>query len=259
MTLLHELAHILFDRTHDTLFSPDREFLRKPTPAWTWRLFGGFGDVEVHADAFAACFLAPAEGVRQAVGDRAPSSEPAIHAVGATFGIGRIAAVNRLCDVYGLPPEVRDAMSGRRARRYPADFAADSVEPNRIGLRPAFLMELVGDALRRKLIGRARAWECLDVPFSEALPIEGLPEALTAPLVSAEGRVRRAASRLLRSAHPDRSLHPGAVADDPRGWRVEVLEGGIGDRELSPAGCLVLDLEGVLLADGVTPESSRGD
>lgn len=285
MTLAHELAHLLFDSAHRVLFSPHHRFRRRPVNGWRWQLFDGFGDIEVHADAFGACFLAPAEGVHRLVGKHDPTSEAAIGRVGAHFGVGRTVAINRLVDVFDLPHEARVEMESRPRSHYESDFAEDQIEGD-AAIRRGDLLQLVTDALIAKKIGKTRACECLGVPLTEPLPIPSLPDALRSPPISPDRSIIAAAQRHLtasyRASDGGRSLHPlraerlcehcgeveghhvaprekcpfEATTFKPGGaWQVWVGEGGIGEPTLADAGHLVMDEQGVLIEDHVTPES----
>lgn len=94
----------------------------EPTPAeldayartfGMWRFFEGFDRVEQRANAFAAHFLAPAEGVRETVGSGNPTSEDAVTALCQRYGIGRTTAVWRLDHTFGPGPSMRSQMLAR--------------------------------------------------------------------------------------------------------------------------------------------------
>lgn len=242
MTLAHELAHILFDLdSRQTLFSPHlgNRPDRRALPG-RWRLFRDFDDVEAHADAFAACLLAPGEAVREAVAHVSPTSEEAIARVGSRFGVGRFVAINRLRDVFGFSPEERTAMITRSRTHYDANFEGDRVEAG-IGLRDGVLKARVAEALRRGALQASRAREMLGVDLTAPLPLEGLDEALVRPQVSADRRVLVAAQRFLNEHHPNAPLMAtGAVAEGD-GWRVELRREGYGPDACPPVGTLRLD------------------
>jgi hypothetical protein len=247
MTLAHELAHLLFDSSHGwALFSPHGPFLRRPR-GWRWQLFKGFDDIEVHADAFAACFLAPADGVRRSVGPHDPTSEVAIAAVGATFGVGRTVAINRLQHVFNLSHEQRIEMESRSRSSYQAD-SSDRVEAG-IGIRGGLLPQLVAEALRHGRISRVRAREYLGVSPIEDLPIPELPEELRRPILGRERWIVDQAQRYL-SARGE-NLYPLRVEPAGTGWRVSVGSGGVGDATLVGSGALILDGEGKVVDDQV--------
>lgn len=249
MTLAHELSHLLFDGgVSQVLFSP-----RHPpsvTGGWRWRLFDGFDDIEVQADAFAACFLAPAEGVRRCVGALAKDGEAAISAVGAHFGVGRTVAINRLQDVFNLPREVRVEMESRPARRYEGLGSEDRVLDG-VGVRRGELAALAEAALAAGVIGKVRAWEALGLPLTEPWPGPGLDQALRGPPLGREAWLKARAQRHLRERHEGRALHATQVQPVGGRYQVSVVEGGVGQRETSAAGTLWLDAEGRVLADEV--------
>ncbi|MBI5513362.1 MAG: ImmA/IrrE family metallo-endopeptidase [Deltaproteobacteria bacterium] len=250
MTIAHELAHLLFDEAERPALLSPRRPVRSARP-WRWRLFEGFDELEVRADAFAACLLAPGVAVRHAVGARDPSSEEAVGVVGSTFGVGRIVAINRLQDVFGLSDEDRRRMGSRDPIRYHSAFEADVVEDG-VGLRSGVLRTLVREALAEGRIARSTAWACLDLPVTEPLPYDDLPPAQRAPLSPPEDALRACAQRLL-VAHRGRVLHAVAVRAQGTRCCVDVVEGGFGERTLTPAGYLVLSPAGALLEDHVTP------
>lgn len=248
MTLAHELSHLLLDRSRGaTWLSPHRRPLNRPKKGWRWQLFDGFDDLEVHADAFAACFLAPEEGVRRCVGTLDPRSEGAIGAVGGGFGVGRTVAINRLQHVFHLSREARAEMESRPPTRYQADFPGDRVEPGS-GMRSGVMRELVRQALEANVIGRVRAAEYLGVPLTEELPLPGLAEPLRRPVLGRERWALALAQKHLALGSDAGWLHALRAEPDEAGWRVVVGFGGVGD-ELAPAGDLLLDGEGRVVAD----------
>lgn len=252
MTLAHEFAHLLFDQAREVLFSPPRRIFKKPGRSWSWRLFDGFDDIEVQADAFAACFLAPADGVKRCVGAREPSSEGAIGAVGRTFGVGRTVAINRLQHVFNLSQAIRAEMENRTACHYEADFPEDQ-EAAPSGLRSGVLVPLVMEALTAGKIGKARAWEYLGLPLTE--PARMLPAEFRQPPVGRETRLAAAAQRYLAASYPERPLHALRVRCEGGQGRVSLGEGGIGERELTDAGSLSLDEDGHVLSAHVRAAS----
>lgn len=253
MTLAHELAHLLFDLdTRRTLFSPHVPPRGARTVPGRWRLFDGFGEVETHADAFAACLLAPGEAVIAAVDTLEPTSEAAIARVGSRFGVGRSVAINRLRDVFRLSPEQRAEMDRRVSPpRYPAAFEGDCVREG-VGLREGLLKAQVTEALRRGVLQRSRAHEILGVPLTEALPLAGVDSALTQPLISAEQRTLLTAQQHLARVFPNEALQATEVHADGERWVVEVRREGYGPAETKRVGTLTLDDRGGLIANDVT-------
>ena len=257
MTLAHELAHLLFDqRTRRALLSPNRPPPSAPRGGSRWQLFSGFLDMEAHADAFAACFLAPAAGVRAVVGSRDPSSEEAIGLVGARFGVGRTVAINRLQHSFVLSRELRFAMDTRSPLVYSAAGFEDDRVDEGIGLRAGVLVQLARTALERALIGRSRCREYLGRSAAEPLPFPDMPNDIKAPLLSPADVIRRYAQRYI-IANSDRTLHPMAVELSGDNWRVEIMEGDIGESNLDDAGYLILNKIGCVLEDKIKQNKTQ--
>ena len=138
MTLAPELAHILFDLEGDqrTLFSPPMSDWAKARTAGRWRICERFDDIEVEADKFAACLLAPRDEVAAVAERLDPTGDLAIAAVGERFGVGKVVAINRLQVCFGLSQEERQRMVERSEDLHweTHDFDADVVD-EREGLR----------------------------------------------------------------------------------------------------------------------------
>ncbi len=248
-TLAHELCHLLFDeemQTRRALLSPHGR---------------GVADlrlerVEQRARAFAACFLAPAEGVRRAVGSADPTSEEAIRIVGSTFGVGRTVVINRLQHVFGLSDDQRRAMAMRADQRYEGHFEGDSVtEP--LGYRGGALCSLTRDALLAKKISRTRARRLIGLTPADALPFPELDPTVLAPLVTAAEQMRRRADVLL-SRMSEGSLLAASAELEGDTWRVTVIGGGVGAREPAERGHLLLSRSGELLEDHLVASGSGG-
>lgn len=234
MTLAHELAHLLFDMgAHRTLFSPHTPSRSLAQGTGRWRLFEGFDDIEAHADAFAACFLAPGDAVREAVGETDPTTEAAIAAVGARFGVGRTVAINRLQHTFRLSPEDRVRMETREERAAWTCAVDDVVAPEELGLRAGVLRELVATALKEGRIGAVRAREVLALPLTRSLDLPGLDAAAQTAPVSPEAAVRLRVAEALARRHPEAELAAASMRREGGGWRVGVVRGEAGDR--SPA------------------------
>lgn len=228
-TIAHELCHLLFDMNQEqrqVLVSPNRHGL----PV-------ALQEMESTARAFAACLLAPTEGVRATVGQLDPSSENAIRAVGETYGVGRTLAINRLHHVFALSPTQRSEMDWRSAQSYAADFAADE-PPVAIGLRGQPLLGLLRRAVEGRKLSPARARRMLLLEPGVALPFSDLGAAI-APAASPQARIIRVANGYLAESHP------GLIAIDPERspdgtWRVHAVAGGGGGHDDAPRGILVL-------------------
>ncbi|HEU4533392.1 MAG TPA: XRE family transcriptional regulator, partial [Polyangiaceae bacterium] len=153
MTLAHELCHLLFDLDRAAPAAPRRRFLFSPYRGESSRgarrarvhLPSELETAERRANAFAAHFLAPPEGVKLAVGGLVPTSTDAVNAVCRRFQIGRETAVNQLTNTYGLSKEERHGLLSR-----PASDVLPREHPDaapRPGLRAGRLHDLVARAL----------------------------------------------------------------------------------------------------------------
>ncbi len=263
MTLAHELGHLLLDhlrRGVAVMHSPSTH----AKAAW----LEGYDDLERDANAFAACFLAPASAVRRCVGGHDPDSEQAIVAVGAQLGVGRTVAINRLQHVFGLSSETRTEMECRPARHYDALGRDDIPREDEVGLRRGVFRQRVVEALSRSLISRARAGSLLGLSPDEPL-VEAPTAALRAPLRPLEHLVLERARRALE-ASPFAALLDGwspvaATRLEDESWRIQLLPGaGVADREgvfvrVSEAGDLLdaEDFSARLRADGGAAGSAR--
>lgn len=250
-TLAHEVCHLLFDeevRAKRALVSPHGS---KGVAALRLE------QVEQVARAFAACFLAPAEGVRRHVAAMDPASEEAIRIVGGTFGVGRTVAINRLQHVFKLSDEQRKAMETRVALPYEGRFEGDSVDEP-LGYRGGALYCLVREALQNGNIDGLRARRLLGLTPADALPYMDLGEALRAPLVSQAECMRRRAQVIL-SAEPSRRGLLAANAElQGDKWRVVVVSGGIGARQPVERGYLLLSTAGERIDELITSPGDRG-
>ncbi len=231
MTLAHELAHLLFDhlrRGVAVIHSPS--VLRALSP------LEGFEDIERGANAFAACFLAPAHLVRQRVGELAPDSEDAVIAVAGHFGVGRTVAINRIHDVFGLSDETRETMLRRPPRRFTSVGRDDVPREAEIGLRRGVFRQRVVEALSQRLISRERAWSLLALSPTEPLD-EAPTEALRAPLISREQMILSVAARAFDvEGFPDHAFWWRPVTATELGagrWQVRFIPcaGAPGDQE----------------------------
>jgi Zn-dependent peptidase ImmA (M78 family) len=245
ITLAHELCHLLFDQD-----APGRRAL--VSPHGELRLFPGFAEIEQRARAFAACFLAPADGVRAVVGTEDPTSEVALRRVGERFGVGRVVAINRLHHVFRLSDDERRRMETRAGEPYDADFAGDRVDEP-LGLRGGALSGLVHEGLRRGLLSGVRARKMLGLTVTEPLPFGDLDEGLRAPLVSRAEVIRRRADQLLAERWPDAGLQAVEARSEGTAWHVAVVGGGIGARAPAPRGYLLLSGTGDRVESDVAP------
>ena len=237
MTLAHELAHLLFDMgAHRTLFSPHVPAKGRARGTGRWSLFEGFDDIEAHADAFAACFLAPREGVVACVGDLAPTSEEAITAVGARYGVGRTVSINRLQHTFRLSGEERTRMESRAVKTTWVATFDDSVSRGEVGLRAGVLPRLVAQALTEGRIGPVRAREILGRPLTAELDLPGLDASLGVAPEAPELTARMRVTEALAERYPEVELAVNAMWREASGWRVEVVRAEAGTREPEPAG-----------------------
>jgi Zn-dependent peptidase ImmA (M78 family)/DNA-binding XRE family transcriptional regulator len=237
-TLAHELCHLLFDLVGG------RGVLVSPVSVRSARLF----EVERRARAFAACLLAPSDGVRRRVEHIDATTEAAIAIVGTTFGVGRTLAINRLQHIYKLTDDQRLMMESRygsaMAASYEVDLAADT-PPVQAGMRGGELLALTEQALSTG-VPASRIRRMLGLGPTDPLPFPALDPALTVPAISAEDRARRHAFVYLVGHHPGLAARDvDATADGT--WRVAIT-----DRSGS-RGHLVLASDGRVLVDSVTP------
>lgn len=243
MTLGHELCHLLCDQGPSgerfALFSPRMPKASKPR----WQLFEGFERVERRASAFAACFLAPKEAVRQLVGRLDVTSEEAIRTVGLTFGLGRTTAINRLQSVFGFGKQVRLTMEARSANHWANGGHADRVEEG-VGLRSGVLATLALEAFRRGLLDRVRVREYLRLPFTEPLPEgEGLSAEQRAPLRRVQDSVRGVVQRFLQEEYAEAAECVATeVVPAEGGWQVTV-EGYVADDAPVPCGDVLVSYD----------------
>lgn len=224
MILAHELCHLLVD--HDAADS-SALVSASGSPA-RYRLFDGFDEIESRANAFAACLLAPDAGVRRAAAGSTPTSEAAIAGVATAFGLGRVAAINRLRDVFKLRKETRDSMMSRAGDTWSPEAHPDIVE--HVGIRAGEIRSLTLEALAAHRIDALRARELLGLPLTEPIPEwPGLSEQDRQPLRSPDDQARRTAQRYLFEVE----RRPDLVVTEARrvdtGW-IAKLEGS--DREL---------------------------
>ncbi|WP_437957699.1 XRE family transcriptional regulator [Sorangium sp. So ce119] len=231
MTLAHELCHLLFDTTLTApssrrafLFSPHRGELPDRGRRPRLRLPADMELIEQRANAFAAHFLAPSQGVRDALGALPPTSSEAIDTVCERFQIGRVTAVNQITNTYRCSREERLAMIARSARG-PSDLLPkqhpDAVV--RTGLRAGRLRDLVARALAEGRIGKARARQVLALRLSEPLPqVEPLAEEQRTPVLSPEQVARLAAQRYLSERGELAGCYPARVTREGDRLRVEV-------------------------------------
>lgn len=238
VTLAHELCHLLFD------LGADRPVLLSPSHARGRHL----DDLERTAKAFAAHLLVPSSGVKLLVGSNDPTSEDAIGALGASFGVGRQLVINRLQQVFGFSEQQRDRMEKRTAARYRVDFTRDE-PPERSGLRGEPLFGLVHQALKQGCIPPSRARRILGVSSAEPLPFDDLPPELRAPTLTPEMRAIRVATTYLFVNHPGLFAHDAEPLAG--GWRVAVY-----DRH-GARGSLLIGPNGVVEHDGTHESSGR--
>ncbi len=218
-TLAHELCHLLFDmkqKNRQVLVSRAGGTL----PQW-------FDDMEQNARAFAACLLAPTEGVKHLVGRIDPTSERAIRTIGEYFGVGRTVAINRLQDVFGLSDQKRMEMVVRQPEAYQADFSADA-PPEEIGLRGEPLRSLLVEAVGSEKLSPDDARKMLGIGMQEPLPFKKLPERLTAPTMPMEHWILRRANVYLGRKYANPAIvsgEPKKIADQ---WLVPILDSAKG-------------------------------
>lgn len=231
-TIAHELGHLLFDLTPGTPVAVSLDqHKRQPKH---------LDEIEQNARAFAACLLAPAEGVRLIVGALDPSSDAAIELVGITFGVGRTLAINRLQKVFSLTDDERTRMTRRAPRAYSGDFGEDQA-PCVTGFRGEPLLGLLHRALARGLASPSRARRILGLSAFEALPFDDLGE-LSAPILTEQHAIaRKAAVYLTEQQIPATPGEPTLIEGE---WHVPLSESRFGPGEQRSMGILVLDRRG---------------
>jgi transcriptional regulator with XRE-family HTH domain len=235
MTLGHELCHLLCDHEPGNrrfaIFSPEALRERATGPqvltghTTRWHVYHGFERIEQRAGAFAACLLAPADAVKQAVGVLDPISEEAIALVGKTFGLGRITAINRLQHVFRFSKQVRQSMVSRSTQswqRWRQWLHPDQVRTG-IGLRAGAVANLALDAFVQGRIDRVEVRDYLNLSLMDPLPEHpGLDDAQRAPLRHPQDRVRRVAQQYLQEVEDVWDCFATTVCTAEGGWRVEV-------------------------------------
>ena len=222
MALGHELCHLLLDfgpkARCRTLFSPGQ--LRKRIQP-----FADFDAIERRANAFAACLLAPQEGIMRLMDEQDPTSEQAIGDICRHFGVGRTTAINRLQDTYNLSEGTRLAMERRMPLFTMPPDHPDKIQ-QQIGLRSGILKDLVHEALQQGRIDGLAARMHLCLPLTEPLPFHDLnPPSLRAPMRSPQDTVRAVAQRTLLDLPRHDNQEIGQIHREFHGWRVEVLVG----------------------------------
>jgi hypothetical protein len=215
-TLAHELGHLLFDHCRGKaplMYSPDGRAATK-----TVRPFSEFERLEDAADAFAACFLAPAAAVRSLVGDRDAEDPQVVLDVRERFGIGFEVALNRLVAAGCLSQLQRDGLlyaGGVLDARFDR-FTDDQPTERELGLNRGDLRARIADAVRRKRVEPSVAYELLGLPLHESL--DGvLPALWDIDRVVAD----RAETLLRRSRDPRHVIAATRVGDGDR-WRVRL-------------------------------------
>ncbi len=247
MTLAHELCHLLIDhsdRAHPGFtISPYASSTHSgQRPRKRFEMYEGFDLIERRAGAFAACFLAPQQAVRDRVGHRDPTSEAAIACVGREFGLGRIAACYRLKHVYRLADSTHRAMVGRGHVDWYDAVAQGDRGPAEVGLRAGVLRDRALAALGAGNIGRAQCYEYLELPFTEPLPAhEGLDAELKKPLRTVDDTIRGLAQKYLEIEHGGELVATNVRAGEADGWHVDVVLGP----DAAPAGSLVVSYDRV--------------
>jgi Zn-dependent peptidase ImmA (M78 family)/transcriptional regulator with XRE-family HTH domain len=241
-TLAHELCHLIFDLVEG------RSVLVSPVSVRSPRLV----EVERRARAFAACLLAPTDGVRRRVGQIDATSEAAIAIVGAAFGVGRTLAINRLQHIYTLTDDQRVTMESRygsaMATSYEVDLAADTPPPDP-GMRGGELLALAEQALNAGAPA-SRIRRVLGLGPTDTLPFPGLDPARIVAAISPGDRARRDAFAYLVEHHPGLAARDVDAAADGT-WRVAITD------QSGSRGHLVLGPDGRVLDDSVTPDPAR--
>lgn len=229
MTLAHELCHLLVDHTDDArsdeaLVSPSNQ-----SPAYSF--YDGHAAVEQRANAFAACLLAPTQGVRDRLADRDPTSEDSVVSIASHFGLGRTTAINRIRDVFDLSATERERMRSRSPGKWDSDPVADVAEGTSV--RGGVLRDATLDALARGAIDPLRAREILGVSLSEALPlVPGVDPSLLLPLREPGDRARRVAQQYVVDVLNRADLIALPARRDDDGWTVP-LAGNAGSISVS--------------------------
>lgn len=223
LTLGHELCHLLCEgeseRDHFVLVSS--RALKDGNPRWS--LFDDYERIQRRAQAFAACLLAPAEGIRRIIGARDPTSEEGVSAIAETFGLGRMAAITRLQHVFRISSKKRAAMETRGASRWAFGEHRDQVRGG-IGLRCGAVAELALEAFASGFLSRVQVREYLGLPFTEPLPEHAkLTADQRAPIRSTTDTVRGIAQLYLNETSSSTARVAVAVAPVEGGWRVDTV------------------------------------
>jgi transcriptional regulator with XRE-family HTH domain/Zn-dependent peptidase ImmA (M78 family) len=234
MTLAHELCHLLFDALPDTqhrrmvIFSPHPDPSRHGAGR-SHRLYAlpdTLERMERRANAFAAHFLAPGRVIRTLVSRSDATSEKAITLLCQHFGIGRLAAINQLTNVFVLSRHERARMSDRGGDDSLPPDHPDANIPRGRAPRCKTMHAWIDEALSRGWLSQVRARDYLGRSATEPLPWNTLPHQHQAPVVSEAAAVRlRVYAYLGQRDLTVRWMVDEPVADGGR-WRARVFDIG---------------------------------
>jgi Zn-dependent peptidase ImmA (M78 family) len=211
VSLAHELCHLLFDfgaAARPYLVSP-------PGSGGQWGIVERFRSIERRANAFAVHLLAPGEGIRQVLAQRAPDSEQAIDGVCRHFGVGRTVAVRRLAQEFQLSEtwmvQKLDRVGEPHEPQHP-----DAAIP--LGLRAGRLRELVGRALASGDIDSVQARGILRTPLHVELDFGVFRD----PPVIDEQHAARSKAEALAHARGESNFWSTDARRTNDGWDVDL-------------------------------------
>lgn len=194
-TLAHELCHLLID-----LNGPNNFLLSRTLPSSTksqkmsWGELEDYRNMEARANAFAAAFLAPKEGIKELLRKKKikGNSPNAVLALSSTFGVSNEMAALRLKNINNKSDSwLNKVLSGAKETPHTTGFSYNE-STNNDGLFNGKLKNLALKALEQKKISAIEARMYLDIPFTAPLPC-----GAGAPILSQENLAMKHAMRLL--------------------------------------------------------------
>ncbi|HET7502734.1 MAG TPA: XRE family transcriptional regulator [Kofleriaceae bacterium] len=256
MTLAHELCHLLFDALPDSghrrmvMFSPHRDPSRdnRGRPRNAFQLPEVLERMERRANAFAVHFLAPGRAIRRLVARHDATSEGAVTLICQSFCVGRITAINQLCNVFILSKQERARMIARGGDESLPPDHPDAGPPSGRSPRCKTLRLWVDESLGRGWLSQVRARDYLGHGVTEPVAWNVLPGHGQAPILSEAAAVRLQVYAYLGRRDLTVSWRVDEPVADGERWRADVFdlaEGG----ERRARGVVVLSRSREVLPD----------